>query len=83
MGFDISKEDARKLMEGKGFMDKVVGEALADPEVLEDLAESVADEISEVIEDDPTFTKRMIEVAKKDPGFRKQVVKAVIDELGD
>jgi len=83
MGFEISKEDARKIVEDKGFMDDVMKEALADPEVLAELAESVADEISEVIEDDPTFTHKMIEAVKRDSGFRKHLVKALVDELGD
>ncbi|MDV2496559.1 MAG: hypothetical protein RX316_10195 [bacterium] len=83
MGYEVSRADARKLLEDKKLMDEVVREALANPEVLEELAESVADEISEVIEDDPTFTQKMIEAVKGDPGFRKQLVKALIDELGD
>jgi hypothetical protein len=81
MGYEVSRADARKLLEDKKFMDEVVRGALADPEVLEDLAESVADEISEVIEEDPTFSQKIIEAVKGDPGFRKHLVKALIDEL--
>ena len=81
MGYEVSRADARKLLEDKKLMDEVVREALANPEVLEELAESVADEISEVIEDDPTFTQKMIEAVKGDSVFKKHLVKALIDEL--
>ena len=81
MGIEVSREDARKVLDDKKFMDEVVREALADPEVLEGLAESVADEISEVIEEDPRYTQKIIEAVRQDAGFKKQVVKALIDEL--
>ena len=83
MGIDVSKADARKVLDDKKFMDEVVRKALADPEVLEGLAESVADEISEVIEEDPRYTQKIIEAVRQDAGFKKQVVKALIDELSD
>ena len=83
MGIEVSREDARKVLDDKKFMDEVVREALADPEVLEGLAESVADEISEVIEEDPRYTQKIIEAVRQDAGFKKHLVKALIDELSD
>jgi len=81
MGDETAKAEARKLWEDKNFMGEVVRGTLADPQVLEDLADSVADEISDVIEDDPAYTQGIIEAAKKEPRFRKLVVKSLIDRL--
>ncbi len=83
MGIDVSKVDVRKMLEDNSFMDKVVKETVADPKILEGLAEDLADEISEVIEDDPRYTQSIIAAAKKDAGFKRMVVKALTEELVD
>ncbi|MDA2916833.1 hypothetical protein MYX64_08355 [Nitrospinae bacterium AH_259_B05_G02_I21] len=64
-------------------MDEVVKEALADPEMVEELAEDLADEISGMIVDDPRYTQKFIQVAKNGTGFKILVVKAISEELID
>lgn len=77
MGIEVSKADVRKMLEGKGWLKEFVGEASADPDALEDLA----DEIADAIEDDPSLVQKVIKAMKKDTGISRLLVHALIDEL--
>ena len=71
------------LLDDKGFTREVIEQALVHPEVMADLAEEIADELSDLMEDDPGLRRRLVSQALKTDGFRQQVVAKLIDELSD
>ena len=77
MGIDVSKADVQKMLEGKGWLKKYLGEASGDPDALEDLT----DEIADAIEDDPSLVQTVLKATKKDTGFNRSFGKALVDEL--
>ncbi|MDA2916228.1 hypothetical protein MYX64_05220 [Nitrospinae bacterium AH_259_B05_G02_I21] len=73
MGIDVSKADVQKMLEGKGWLKKYVGEVSGDQDALEDLA----DEIADAIEDDPSLVQKVL----KATSFNRSFVHALVDEL--
>ncbi|MFH1519485.1 MAG: hypothetical protein ABIE75_02820 [Candidatus Omnitrophota bacterium] len=82
MGFDISKADVLNLLQNNKLMDAVIEKALDDPEVMDDLASSIADELSDVIEDNPQLSSQLLEAAMKDSTLKKRIIKKLVDDLG-
>lgn len=80
---DVGKYEAMKLLQDENFVKEVISKVVENPEVLDELAEDVADELAEIIEDDPTIRKKIIDAAITNPDFKKRIVKELIDELGD
>jgi len=83
MGMDLSTADIMKLLQDKKLIDDVIAKVVGDPEALDGLAEDVADEISDYIEDDPAIRQRIINAAIGSADFRKRIVKELVDEIGD
>jgi len=83
MGMDINKADVLNLLQDEKLIDDVVKRVVDDPEVLDDLAEEVADEMSDYLEDDPVIKQKIINAALGNADFKKRVVRELVDEIGD
>jgi len=83
MGMDISKADVQKLLQNDKLVDEVVKKVVEDPEVLKDLAEEVAEQISDYIEEDPAIRQKVIKAALGSPGFKQRVIKELADGISD
>lgn len=83
MGMDISSADVLTLLKDDKLVDEVVKKVVDDPEVLDDLAEDVADKISDYLEDDPAIRQKIINAAIGNADFKKRIVKELVDEIGD
>lgn len=80
---DIGKYEALKLLQDENFVKEVISKVVENPGVLDELAEDVADELADVMEDDPVIKKKIIDAAITNPDFKKRIVKELINELGD
>ncbi len=83
MGMDINKADVLNLLQDEKFIDDVVKRVVDDPEVLDDLAEEIADEMSDYLEDDPVIKQKIINAALGNADFKKRLVRELVDEIGD
>ena len=83
MGMDINKADVLNLLQDEKLIDDVVKRVVDDPEVLDDLAEEIADEMSDYIEDDPAIKQKIIDAALGNADFKKRITKELVDEMGD
>ena len=83
MGMEINKADILKLLEDEKLVDEVVKKVVEDPEVLDDLAEDIGEEIAEYLEKDPKIRQKNINAALASPDFKKRIIKEVVDEIGD
>ena len=83
MGLDIEKSDVRKLLEDEELAEDVVKAIIDDPDALEELAEDVAEELSDMIEDEPELRRTIIDAAIATPVFRQKVVRELAKEIGD
>jgi len=61
---DIEKADVRGLLKNADFIGELINELIEDPEIREGLVEDIADELGDLIEDDPEIAGRIMEVAK-------------------
>lgn len=82
MGF-IEEADVRQMLKEDGLVDEIVSALVQDPKVLAELAEDVADELEDLLEDDPTFRKKIIEAATTNPAFKQNVIDALVAEISD
>lgn len=48
-----------------------------------ELAEDIADELSEQMEDDPELRRKIVDAAVANPEFKKRIVKKLVEELSD
>lgn len=80
---DINKADVLKLLEDEKLVDEVVKKIVKDPEVLDDLAEDIGEEIAEYLERDPKIRQKIINAALESPDFKKRIIKEIVDEIGD
>lgn len=83
MGLDLSKADIQSVLQDETLVNDVVKKVIEDPEVLADLAEDLADEIAEQLEDDPVIRQKLITAAIKSPDFKNRVIRELADELSD
>ena len=80
---DITKAEVQTLLKDEKLMEQVVAKSLEDPDVISDLAEGLADEISDILEDDPTFKQKILSSALKDPKFKSMLLTEIANEMGD
>ena len=81
MGSGIKKEDVQQFLQNSKLVDDVVARSLTDPKVTDDLVDEIADKLSDQIEDDPTYTQKLIQAAAKDPNFKKRVYQRLVEKL--
>ncbi len=82
MGMNVSIADVQSLLGDEKLMDELVKQVLDDPDAMDDLAGSVADELSDVIEDDPRLTGKLLGAVMKDSSLKKRIIKKLVDDLG-
>ena len=61
----------------KQLIDKVVATAAVDPDVLDD----IADELADVLEKDPTYSKAIVSKVLGDESTRELVVSKLVEEM--
>ena len=83
MGMDIKKADVMELLGDEKLVNEVVKKIVEDPEVLDDLAEDIGEEIANYLEHDPKVRQKIINAALASPDFKKRIVKEIVDEIGD
>ncbi len=79
----ISAVDVLRLMQDEKLIDAVIAEILDDPEALSEVAEDIADELSDLLEDDPTFKRKLFAAAMGEGDFKKRIVKNMVREMAD
>ncbi len=71
------------LLQDEEFTNEVIQQAVASPEVVENLAAEIADELSDFMEDDPQFRSRLVTEALKRDDFRQHVIDKLVEEIND
>ena len=77
------ESQAFSLLQNEEFMNEVVEQALADPDVLRDLTDDIADDLEDLLEDDPQLQRQLLTRAMQDDGFKKQVIQKLVEEFSD
>ncbi|HHC24760.1 MAG TPA: hypothetical protein ENK58_05005 [Desulfobacterales bacterium] len=70
-------------MQDEKLIDAVIAEILDDPEALSEVAEDIADELADLLEDDPTFKKKLYSAAMEEGDFKKRIIKNMVKEMTD
>ena len=78
MGF-VQETDVRTLLQNKTLMDKIIQAVAKAPEVMSELAEDVA----ELLEDDPSYRRNFLKAAKSNPQFKTRVIRKLVEEISD
>ena len=50
---------------------------------MSELAEDVADELEDLLEDDPSFRQKIVEAATTNSQFKTQVIRKLVEEISD
>ena len=80
---EIDKADVRKLLQNPELVEEIAKGVMEDQSALDDLAEDIADELSDVLEDDPDFRAKIIQSAMSNEAFKNRLVKKLVAEFGD
>ncbi len=80
---NLTAYEISTLLQDEKFTNEVIEQALVHPEVMASLAEEIADELSDLMEDDPRMQRQLVSQALKTDGFKQQVIQKLIDELND
>ncbi len=83
MGIDVNASDVRQLLQDPALVEEIAKGVMEDSEALNDLAEDIADELSDVLEDDPEFRAKIIQSAMGNKTFKDQLVKKLVEEMSD
>ena len=73
MDIDLNESDVRQILQDSALMDQIVKSVMEDPVTLDRLAEEIADELSDVLEDYPSFRTKIIESAMGNKTFTKRI----------
>ena len=79
----LNKGMEQKILRDWKSVEEVISRVVENPSVMEDLAENVADYLSDVLKDDRAFRQRVIDVATANQDFKKRVMKGLVDEIID
>ncbi len=80
---NVTTNEISTFLQDEEFTNEVIQQAVANPEVIEDLAAEIAEELSELVEDDPQFRHRLVTEALKRDEFKQQVIDKLIEEIND
>ncbi len=83
MSIDVNASDVRQLLQDPALVEEIAKGVMEDPAALGDLAEDIADELSDVLEDDPEFRTKIIQSAMGNNAFRSRLVKKLAEEFSD
>ncbi len=71
----------KQLLGDREFMDQVIT-GMVRSRILDSLAEDIADELGDILEDSPEFKQRLIDAVMSDETSKGKLIKAVLKELG-
>ena len=77
------KAEVRKLLQDPTLIDEITKSVLENPSALNDLADDIAGELSDVLEDDPDFRSKIIQAAMGNEAFKSRLVKKLAEEVAD
>ncbi len=80
---NLTTNEISTFLQDEEFTNEVIKQAVASPELIEDLAAEIADELSDFVEDDPQFRQRLVTEALKRDEFKQQVIDKLIEEIND
>ena len=83
MGDLVGAAEAVMLLQDEDLRSRIINEILADPDALSDLAGDFADELSDLLEDDPLFKKQLLRAALGTAEFKTKIAKELAGELSD
>ncbi len=83
MGIDVNESDVRQLLQDPALVEEIARGVMEDPDALGELAEDIADELSDVLEDDPAFRAKIIQSAMGNKTFKDRLVKKLVEEMSD
>ncbi len=77
------KVEVQKLLEDPTLVDDISKSVLENPAALKNLADDIADELSDVLEDDPNFRSKIIQAAMANETFKSRLVQKLAEEVAD
>ncbi len=80
MGF-LEDTDVQTILKDKTLVNELIEAVVEDPETVSALAEDVASELGDLLEDDPSFRKKIVEAATSKPEFKTQVIKTLVKDI--
>ncbi len=83
VSIEVDKKDVHKLLQDPALVEEIAKGVMEDPEALGALAEEIADELSDVLENDPEFRTNIIQSAMGNKTFKDKLVKKLAEELCD
>lgn len=81
MGF-LQEGDAEKFLKSSKIVDEIVNNVVKDPRMVNDLADEVADQLEDLIEEDGGLMNKILSAASENKEFRNRVVKQLSTKLG-
>ena len=79
----VDKADVRKLLQDPTLVEEISKSVLENPAALKDLADNIADELSDVLDDDPDFKSKIIQAAMGNETFKSRLVRKLAEEVAD
>ena len=79
----VNKDDVHKLLEDPGLVEEIAKGVMEDPVTLDGLAEEIADELSDMLEDDPEIRANIIQSAMGNKAFKDRLLRKLAKKLGD
>ncbi len=80
---NLTAHEMSTLLQDEEFTNKVIDQALVSPDVMEELADDIADALSDLLEDDPQMQREFVGQALAGDGFKQQVIDKLMEELND
>ncbi len=79
----IQASDVKELLRDKELISEIAVAVVEDPNMLDSLANDIAEEIDEEMENAPELRKQIIDAAMALPEFRKELASKIVDEDDD
>jgi hypothetical protein len=76
----IQASDVKDLLRDKELMSEIAGAVVEDPNMLEALADEIAEEIDEEMENAPELRKQIIDAAMALSEFRKKLASKLVED---
>ncbi len=80
MGF-FQEGDAEKFLKNSKIVDEIVSNVVKDSRMINDLADEVADQLEDLIEEDGGLMNKILSAASENKEFRNRVVKQLSTKL--
>ena len=79
----FNKSDVQVFVGDEDLRAEIIESALNDVKAAKEIAQDIADEISDVLEDEPRFRRQLIKAAFQNPEFREKVMRELVNEFMD